>query len=132
MEKYGVINYPDGNKYYEGFVRESDGAPWGAGCSFWPDGTKYQEGLFGLKGLLCGREYYPNGNIRFEGYCGLHRGYGPNYPRYGIFFSEDGEEIFSGRFGVVPSGVGWPNITKPAEFGPVLQKSAPRKPKPEE
>lgn len=25
MERYGVINYPDGNKYYEGFVRESDG-----------------------------------------------------------------------------------------------------------
>ena len=59
MDKHGVINYLDGKVFFDGSLDE-DGVPRGWGITYYPDGTKYQEGLFGKKGLLWGKEYYPS------------------------------------------------------------------------
>jgi len=55
----------------------------------------------------------------------LNPGYGPNYPVYGRFFSEKGILVFDGLFKTWRSGVGWPSVTEPEEYGNVLQKGAP-------
>lgn len=114
----------DGNLAYEGFASE-DNVPTGAGTAFFPNGNRYKEGIWGKKGLLTGREYYPTGQLKFEGVYLLNPGYGPNYPVYGRFFSEKGILVFDGRFKTWRSGVGWPSVTEPEEYGNVLQNGAP-------
>ena len=60
------------------------------GISYYPNGNIYQEGIFGIKGLLIGKEYYPNGQVRFAGSYKLHQSYGPNPPLYGSVHDPEG------------------------------------------
>lgn len=86
---------------------------------------KYQEGTFNIKGLISGKEYYPNGQLRFEGSYEINNAYKPNYPVFGDFFLPDGTKAYSGKFEVVRRGIGWPFVIKPGEYGNVPQKEAP-------
>ena len=108
---------------YEGMTM--NGAPFGAGTLYYPNGKIYQEGVFGDKGLLCGTEYYPNGNKRFSGIYKYNGGYGPNYPIYGTFYKRNGKFSYEGEIKVHRSGLGWPTVDYPIEFGHVIQRSAP-------
>lgn len=114
----------DGNLAYEGFASE-DNSPWGSGTAYYPDGKTFREGLWGEKGFLAGREYYPNGQIRFEGAYRYNGGYGPNFPVYGKYYSETGTLEFEGAFKVRKSGVGWPFVDIPETFGKVLLDDSP-------
>lgn len=99
---------------YEGFTKNNK--PCGEGTSYFSNGNIYQEGLFGVKGFLRGREYYPDGTLRFEGVYSLNTGYGPNYPRYGFFQTRDGSYTFEGKFRVSRSGLGYPKVTEPVNY----------------
>lgn len=99
---------------FEGFTKNNK--PCGVGTSYFRNGNIYQEGIFGVKGFLCGREYYSNGTLRFEGVLELNRGYGPNYPRYGFFQTKDGSYTFEGKFIVSRSGLGYPIIKEPEKY----------------
>lgn len=66
--------------------------------------------MFDVKGFIEGREYYPNGQVRFEGKYMICSGYGPNYPMYGRAYDENGQQVFSGKFTVEHTGVGYPRI----------------------
>ena len=106
---------------YEGFTKNNK--PCGAGTSYYSNGSIFQEGIFGVKGFLCGREYYQSGKLRFEGVCELNRNYGPNYPRYGFFQTEDGSVIYEGEFKLSFDGVGYPTVKKPGEYGAIRSRS---------
>ena len=112
-----------GNLKYEGMTVE--GEPDGAGTFYFPNGAVYKEGVFGKKGLLCGTEYYPNGNKRFSGLYKYNGGYGPNYPVYGACFHDDGSPWYEGEIKIRRSGLGWPIVEYPVEYGPVELKGAP-------
>ena len=101
--KWGVLKDEEGNILYRGILH--NGKPSGAGTAYFPDGGIYQTGVFGIKGLLVGREYYPNGVLRFEGVYRLNNSYGPNYPQTGRFFSREGELLLEGEADTVRSGV---------------------------
>lgn len=105
---------------YEGFT--VSGKPFGAGASYYKNGCIYQEGVFDVKGLVHGREYYPSGKLRFEGTLRVNSGYGPNYPVFGTCYDENGNICFEGKLTVSRSGLGYPKIEKPEEFGPIPQK----------
>ena len=113
----------DGNVKYEGMTIA--GEPNGSGTLYYPNGKIYQEGVFGKKGLLCGTEYYPNGNKRFSGVYEYNSGYGPNYPKRGIYCSKDGNYQYEGEIVVHRSGLGWPTVTFPKDYGPVVPNNAP-------
>lgn len=106
--------YEDGRLIYEGFT--VDQKAFGAGKAFYKDGKPMMEGIFGIKGLLCGKEYYPNGMIRFEGSFRLNQAYGPNYPVYGSWFDEEGKLLFHGKFEFFRSSIGYPLVDKPKGF----------------
>ena len=108
---------------YEGFIINDK--PYGSGTVYYADGTIYQEGVFDVKGLVYGREYYPSGVLRFEGTYRINRGYGPNYPVYGRCYDESGNEIYDGELSVVKSGLGYPMVEKPEEYGSVVGKGRP-------
>ena len=108
---------------YEGFTL--NGKPYGEGISYFHNGNKYQEGQFGIKGLLSGKEYYPNGNLRFEGEYRLNRAYGPNPPVDGSFYDEDGNLVFRGKFQLRVGGVGYPWVVDPKSYGSIPQKDRP-------
>ena len=99
---------------YEGFTKNNK--PCGEGTSYFSNGNIYQEGLFGVKGFHRGREYYPDGTLRFEGVYSLNTGYGPNYPRYGFFQTRDSSYTFEGKFRVSRSGLGYPKVTEPENY----------------
>ena len=106
--------YEDGVLIYEGFA--IDQKAFGPGKVFWKDGKPKAEGIFGLKGLLYGKEYYPNGMIRFEGSFKLNQAYGPNYPEYGSWFDEQGKLKYHGRFIICRSSIGYPLTSNPKGF----------------
>ena len=108
---------------YEGMT--VNGEPHGAGTLYYPSGCIYKEGVFGGKGLLCGTEYYPNGNKRFTGSYRYNSGNGPNYPVYGTFFHKDGSLGYEGNIMVHRSGSGWPSVDYPVDYGPVEQEGIP-------
>ena len=110
---------------YEGYATEGN-VPCGVGVRFFPNGQRYQEGIWGGKGLLTGREYYPDGQLRFEGVYRYNSAYGPNYPVYGRCFLEDGTKYFEGELKIRQGGVGWPFVIEPEEYGMVLQECAPK------
>ena len=122
-EEWNKIYSKNGKLMYEGFTK--DGKPFGSGTSYFSNGKKCQEGLFDVKGLVYGREYYRNGKIRFEGSYKINRGYGPNYPVFGYCYDEEGNEIFYGELKVIVSGLGWPSIVKPECFGFTVPKGHP-------
>lgn len=111
----------EGILVYEGFTKNNK--PCGAGTSYYSNGTIFQEGIFGIKGFLCGREYYQSGKLRFEGIFELNRNYGPNYPRYGFFQTEDGASSYKGEFKLSFGGVGYPKVREPREYGAIRNRS---------
>ena len=117
------IFFESGNLAYEGYTL--NGAPYGFGKAYFEDGTLYCEGIFDLKGIAQGREYYSSGRLRFEGEWSLTRGYGPNAPFNGNAYDEEGNLIFSGQFEIKRGGVGWPMIQKPKGFA-LMQKERPK------
>ena len=122
-EEWNKIYSKSGKLMYEGFTK--DGKPFGSGTSYFSNGKKCQEGLFDVKGLVYGREYYRNGKIRFEGSYKINHGYGPNYPVFGSCYDEEGNEIFYGELKISKSGLGWPTIVKPEFFESVVSKGHP-------
>ena len=67
-----------GNLLYEGSTL--NGRPWGAGDAYYPDGSIYRKGIFGIKGLLTGKEYYSSEKLGLNAFFTLNRGYGPHIP----------------------------------------------------
>ena len=118
-----TLKSDDGTVLYEGFTLL--GKPFGFGTAFFPNGKKYQEGMFYIKGLIYGKEYYPSGSLRFEGTYQLHKGYGPNYPVYGDCFDQDGHKVFGGALKIRKGGVGYPMVVEPENFGPLPQRERP-------
>lgn len=118
--KYEKIYDKNHNLIYKG--KTKNGKPYGKGITFFANGNKYQEGIFGIKGLVAGKEYYPNGQLRFKGKYEICRGYGPNYPIEGEFFDVDGTKIYSGKFEIKKGGVGYPMIKKPKSYRPLVQQ----------
>lgn len=112
-----------GNLLYEGNTLHN--APYGFGTAYFENGNVYREGIFDIKGIVQGKEYYPSGQLRFEGQWSLTRGYGPNAPYDGNAYGENGELIYSGKFEIKRGGVGWPMIQKPKGF-PREQKHCPK------
>ncbi len=119
----GELYDEDGNLVYEGYTLYN--APYGFGKAYFANGTLYREGIFDIKGIVQGKEYYPSGQIRFEGKWSLTKGYGPNAPYDGNAYGENGELIYSGKFKIKRGGVGWPMIQKPKGF-PHEQKERPK------
>ena len=123
---WGIIKGDNGKRIYEGFL---DGiSPRGSGTLFYPSGLIYQEGIFGAKGLLCGKEYFPDGKLRFEGVYDYNNGYGPNYPLCGRVYDQSGALIYEGKLVIWRSGLGYPFVKEPKGFGPVPQENRPRLP----
>lgn len=120
---YGKIVSDNGTLLYEGFTLL--GKPYGSGTAYFSNGRIYQEGVFGIKGLLCGREYYPSGKLRFEGILKLCKAYSPNYPAYGNCYDQEGELYYSGEIKTRIGGVGYRIVEVPAEFGAVSQREKP-------
>lgn len=118
-------NYPKHRwfNYKEGFT--INGKPRGKGKSFWPNGNVYQDGRFNVKGLVNGKEYFSNGKLRFDGIYKINKAYGPNYPIEGKCYDKDGNLYYEGKLELTAGGVGYPIVTKPAEFGPVAQSDKP-------
>ena len=100
--------------------------PMGEGKAYFADGTVYQEGLFDGMGLLCGREYYPSGALRFEGLYAHQKCCGPNCPQWGSFYEEDRSLRYTGPIQVETGSPHCPVVTVPERFGPVCQPEAPR------
>ena len=123
-QKWKTITTEEGTLLYEGFTLYNK--PYGAGTLYFQNGSIFQEGVFGIKGLLCGREYYPNGKLRFEGLYELCKAYGPNYPKYGKCYDQAGNQYFSGELIVHAGGVGYPMVKFPKEFGAIPQEAHPR------
>ncbi len=99
---------------YEGFTLNNK--PCGLGTEYDKNGNRYREGIFDIKGLVQGKEYYSNGQIRFEGTYHIHDRYGPNYPIRGNYYSEDGKLLFSGKFKVTKSNIGIPKVLIPRNY----------------
>lgn len=112
-----------GNLMYEGYTLHN--APYGFGIAYFANGNVYRDGIFDIKGIVQGKEYYPSGQLRFEGEWSLTRGYGPNAPYDGNAYDEDGNLIYSGKFEIKRGGVGWPMIRNPKGF-PAEQKQRPK------
>ena len=110
-----------GSLIYEGFTL-ADKA-YGAGTEYYENGMPLHQGIFGIKGLLIGKEYYTNGLVRFEGIYELNMAYGPNYPEYGIWYSEDGKEHYHGVFRISRGGVGYPTVIYPIQYGTAAYRS---------
>ena len=121
--KWKSLKNKDGVLLYEGVTLY--GKPYGNGKTFFENGNIYQEGEFGIKGLLRGKEYYPNGKIRFEGIYRICHGYGPNFPHEGKCYDKDGNLYFEGEIHSSFSGVGYPHVEKPVDYGSVSQENRP-------
>ena len=116
---WGRILDDEGHLIYEGHL--IDNMAFGSGTSYYPDGRICQEGLFGSKGLICGRDYYGNGQVRFEGTFQYNSGYGPNWPIFGAWYDHDGVLKYYGPFKVIGRGgsVHMPQVLEPEGFGAV-------------
>ena len=120
---YKRLHGEDGELVYEGYTL--DNVPYGFGKAYFANGNLYREGIFDRKGIVQGKEYYPSGQLRFEGEWCLTGGYGPNAPCNGNAYGEDGDLIYSGKFEIKRGGVGWPMIQNPKGF-PCEQKNRPK------
>ena len=119
----GVLKDAGGRTLYVGELK--NGKPYGTGTAYYENGKVYQKGEFGIKGLLRGKEYYPDGRLRFEGEYRLNDAYGPNYPVRGSCYDREGKLIYVGELHVVRKGLGWPVVLEPKDFGNVIQKEKP-------
>lgn len=109
---------------YRGYV-DGDNRPYGLGTVYYPDGKIFREGLFDFKGLIEGKEYYPNGKLHFEGVWYITTGYGPNVPKCGNLYDENGNLIFTGKFEIRTGGVGYPMIKYPKCFNRIPKSARP-------
>ena len=121
--EYRELYFEDGRLAYVGYTLQN--SPYGFGTAYFADGTVYRRGIFDIKGIVQGSEYYPSGRLRFKGQWSLTRGYGPNAPCDGNAYDEDGNLIYSGKFEIKRGGVGWPRIQNPKGFAPE-QKEHPK------
>lgn len=121
--EYKELHFEDGRLAYVGYTLRN--APYGFGTAYFADGTVYRRGIFDIKGIVQGEEYYPSGRLRFKGQWSLTRGYGPNAPYDGDAYDEEGNLIYSGKFEIKRGGVGWPMIQNPKGFAPE-QKDSPK------
>ena len=126
MAEEGKLYDDEGRLQYKGQLLL--GKPFGAGKSYWPDGTIYQEGTFGIKGLLRGKEHYPNGQVRLDAFFRTNHSFGPNIPEGGRYYARDGRLVFEGHFPVRCGGVGYPYMTGLEGFGDVSQPDRPKVP----
>ena len=120
---YKRLQNEDGILLYEGDTLFDK--PYGKGKTYFSNGNLYQEGEFGIKGLIIGKEYYPSGSIRFEGEFTICKAYGPNYPRNGRCFDENGNLYYEGDISCTFGGVGYPSVIIPEEYGPITQDHRP-------
>ena len=123
-QEWKELRDENGILLYEGFT--INGKPRGKGKTFWPNGNVYQDGRFNVKGLVKGKEYYPNGKLRFEGTYKINKAYGPNYPIEGKCYDQNENLYYEGKIEFKVSGVGYPVVSKPADFGPVVQSDEPK------
>lgn len=107
---YNIL-YDGDNLAYDGLTLRS--SPYGLGVAYYPNGNVFRDGVFDVKGIIEGKEYYISGQLKFAGIWMKHFGYGSNYPVMGNYYSEEGELIFSGKFEVKKGGVGYPMMTYP-------------------
>ena len=114
--------YNDNVLVYRGYTLKDK--PYGLGTLYFDNGKIYRSGIFDIKGIREGKEYYYSGRLKFEGTWTINHGYGPNAPRCGNYFLENGELAFSGKFKVQSGGVGWPRIRYPVGY-PYMEKQAP-------
>lgn len=101
----------DGKLLYEGYTVND--RPYGLGTLYFENGNIFKEGIFDVKGIVEGKEYYPDGQVKLEGIWSITTGYGPNAPYKGCLFSENGKLVFSGKFEINKGGVGFPMIRYP-------------------
>lgn len=118
--EYEEIFDDEGNLVYEGYA--ACGYPFGLGRLYFDNGNVYQEGIFDIKGLKMGKEYYYNGQLKFEGIWSLTNGYGPNAPKFGNVYDESGKPVFSGLFELKRGGVGYPMIKYPLGYRNIEKK----------
>lgn len=104
----------EGRLLYEGYTVNDH--PYGLGRLYFDNGNVYQEGIFDIKGIRLGKEHYYSGQVKFEGSWNLTIGYGPNAPRTGNVYNENGEMTFSGKLEIKRGGVGWPMIKHPVGY----------------
>ena len=100
----------EGVLLYEGYTLHDKAC--GEGTAFYSDGQLYKEGVFDVKGLVKGKEYYPNGSLRFDGEYVVQKGYGPNFPKGGTCYDPNGN-VLEGSVTVRKSGSGYPMIQWP-------------------
>ena len=120
------LYYRTGELRYEGYLSPRDASgyrePKGQGVMYYKSGKVFREGIFQHGGLLQGKEYYPSGNLKFEGRYNdrnINGGYyGPTYPVWGKFYGDDGMLVYEGPFKVERQGsVGFPKVVEPEGFG---------------
>ena len=126
---YGKLYYDTGELWYEGYYSPAEyyvhhHSPSGRGVCYYRCGVIYREGQFQGSGLFEGKEYYPSGQLKFEGrYNHKASGlpyYGPSYPLYGKFYAEDGSLVYEGEFKIERQGsVCYPKVIIPEGFGPL-------------
>ncbi len=118
--EWGKLYYPNGELLYEGFM--VDQMAYGAGTSYHPYGYICQQGLFGPNGLICGREYYNNGQIRFEGTFQYNAGFQVNWPIFGAFYDAEGHLKYYGAFDIIDEEGGdvRPYVLQPEDYGPLI------------
>lgn len=124
--QYEKLYYDTGELRYEGYCKAHAKGnfihPAGEGIEYYKDGTIFREGVFQRGGLLKGKEYYPNGKLKFDGQFNCRQTeegyYGPSYPVHGKFYTPDGALDFEGDFKIEKRGsIGYPVIVKPEGFG---------------
>lgn len=97
-----------------------NGYPKYLGYQYYSNGQVEFEGVLQRGGLFEGKCYYSSGQVKFIGRCNEREKdgyYGPPYPVYGEYFSEDGSLLYQGRFDVDRiGGVGWPRVRIPKDF----------------
>lgn len=123
VPEWKQLRNEEGILLYEGYTLYDK--PYGEGKSYFSNGQVYQLGEFGIKGLIRGQEFYPHGALRFEGVFKVNANYGPNYPINGACFDEDGVQYYEGKIGHVVSGVGYPTVVNPEQYGPIPQEDRP-------
>ena len=116
----GRLYYESGALRYEGSYIPDTGSGYERyleGTQYYEDGRIWRTGRFQRGGLKEGREYYPSGQLMFEGsYNDRETGqyYGPPYPVSGKFYLEDGTLLYDGRVRVARlGGVGYPHVVLP-------------------
>ncbi|MDD9271476.1 hypothetical protein ACFPES_31015 [Paenibacillus sp. GCM10023248] len=87
QENHGKLFYDTGKLHYEGGLK--DVIPLREGIKYYKNGMKHMVGLFEDWFISSGREYYENGNLKFEGkYKSGPRQY------YGLRFFHEGKLVF--------------------------------------